>query len=100
MLVLKTLQHFLKKEQGVTLPFLAIMFMTLIAAVGLATDVARKQLAQSRLSFAVDAAGLAASSTDTQHGQYLDRTDKVPYRKLSNQLPWHRCTDDQPYDQS
>jgi len=60
---LKNSKSLLENECGVTLPFLAFVFVTLIAAVGTATDIARKQLAQSRLTFAVDAAGLAASST-------------------------------------
>jgi len=57
------LQRFAEGESGMTLPMLALMFFTMSGFVGTAVDVARMQLVQSRLSFALDAAGLAAGST-------------------------------------
>ncbi len=59
----KSFEHFASNESGMTLPMLALTFMTIIGFVGTAVDVARLQLVQSRLSFALDAAGLAAGST-------------------------------------
>jgi len=58
-----SLQRFAKSEDGMTLPMLALMFVSLSGFVGTSVDVARLQLVQSRLSFALDAAGLAAGST-------------------------------------
>ncbi len=52
-----------KNERGVGAPTLGIMFMTIAAFVGTAVDLARLQLVQSRLTFALDAAGLAAGAT-------------------------------------
>ncbi len=61
------LRHFLsrhrKNERGVSAPLLGVIFFTLAAFIGTATDVARLQLVQSRLTFALDAAGLAAGAT-------------------------------------
>jgi len=57
------LQRFAESESGMTLPMLAMMFFSVSGFVGTAVDVARMQLVQSRLSFALDAAGLAAGST-------------------------------------
>ncbi len=59
----RKLKHFIKSESGLTLPMLGVSFMTIIAFMGLSVDIARLQLVQSRLSFALDAAGLAAGST-------------------------------------
>jgi len=57
------LSKFANNESGLTLPMLGLSFMTIIAFMGLSVDIARLQLVQSRLSFALDAAGLAAGST-------------------------------------
>jgi Flp pilus assembly protein TadG len=46
-----------------TLPMLGLAFVAMIGFVGVSIDAARLQLVQSRLSFALDAAGLAAGST-------------------------------------
>lgn len=54
---------FAHNESGVTLPMLAMAMMVITGFIGTAVDVARLQLVQSRLSFALDAAGLAAGST-------------------------------------
>lgn len=58
-----SLRRFAGSESGMTLPMLALGFLTMIGFVGTAIDAARLQLVQSRLSFALDAAGLAAGST-------------------------------------
>ncbi|MDX9689911.1 MAG: pilus assembly protein [Proteobacteria bacterium] len=57
------IESFVSSEGGMTLPLLAATFMTVISFVGVSVDIARYQLVQSRLSFALDAAGLAAGST-------------------------------------
>lgn len=56
-------KSFLDNESGMTLPMLALMLLTMSGFIGTSVDVARLQLVQSRLSFALDAAGLAAGST-------------------------------------
>ncbi len=55
--------HFAADESGMTLPMLALVFMAVLGFIGTAVDTARYQLVQSRLSFALDAAGLAAGAT-------------------------------------
>lgn len=55
--------RFWSSESGMTAPMLGVVFMALCGLVGTAVDIARLQLVQSRLSFALDAAGLAAGST-------------------------------------
>ncbi len=57
------LKRFAREEEGMTLPVLGLVFMVLIGLTGTAVDAARFQLVQSRLSFALDAAGLAAGAT-------------------------------------
>lgn len=57
------MQLFTKDESGMTLPTLALTLMALSGFIGTSVDIARLQLVQSRLSFALDAAGLAAGST-------------------------------------
>jgi Flp pilus assembly protein TadG len=57
------LRQFQRSESGMSLPVIALSFMGLVGSVGLAVDSARLQLVQSKLSSALDAAGLAASST-------------------------------------
>lgn len=57
------LRQFQRSESGMSLPVIALSFMGLIGSVGLAVDSARLQLVQSKLSSALDAAGLAAGST-------------------------------------
>ncbi len=59
----RTLRRFVESDSGMTLPMLAVSFMAMTGFAGAAVDVARMQLVQSRLSFALDAAGLAAGST-------------------------------------
>lgn len=61
--VSKDLSRFVNNESGMTLPLLGLSLMTILAFMGLSVDIARLQLVQSRMSFALDAAGLAAGST-------------------------------------
>jgi hypothetical protein len=59
----KTLQRFTQEESGMTLPTLALTLLALSGFIGTSVDIARLQLVQSRLSFSLDAAGLAAGAT-------------------------------------
>lgn len=52
-------RHFLIDERGAVMVFLALATIPLIGFVGIGTDVARAYLVKSRLSSALDAAGLA-----------------------------------------
>ncbi|MDX1974291.1 MAG: pilus assembly protein TadG-related protein [Rickettsiales bacterium] len=52
-----------RAQDGAVLPLIAISVATLVAASGMAIDMARLQMVQSRLSNALDAAGLAAGSS-------------------------------------
>lgn len=54
-----TRRRFLLDERGAVMVFLAIATIPLIGFVGIGTDVARAYLVKSRLSSALDAAGLA-----------------------------------------
>jgi len=71
------LVSFARDQSGMTIPMLGLTFMVLMGFVGTAIDTARYQLVQSRLSFALDAAGLAAGSTmnttdlDTELAKYM-----------------------------
>ena len=60
---MRTIKRFAGNESGMTLPMLAVSFMAMSGFVGTSVDIGRMQLVQSRLSFALDAAGLAAGST-------------------------------------
>lgn len=55
--------RFARQEQGMTLPLLAISMVAITSLTGMAIDMARMQLVQSKLQFSLDAAGLAAGST-------------------------------------
>jgi Flp pilus assembly protein TadG len=57
------LHRFHRSESGMSLPIIALSFMGLVGSVGLAVDAGRMQLVQSKLSGALDAAGLAAGAT-------------------------------------
>lgn len=57
------LQRFRRSESGMSLPIIALSFMGLVGSVGLAVDAGRMQLVQTKLSGALDAAGLAAGAT-------------------------------------
>lgn len=57
------LQRFHRSESGMSLPIIALSFMGLVGSVGLAVDAGRMQLVQTKLSGALDAAGLAAGAT-------------------------------------
>ena len=59
----KSSRRFAREESGMTLPTLALTLMALSGFIGTSVDIARLQLVQSKLSFALDAAGLAAGAT-------------------------------------
>ncbi|HBM91184.1 MAG TPA: pilus assembly protein, partial [Rhodospirillaceae bacterium] len=87
----KSFEHFASNESGMTLPMLALTFITITGFVGTAVDVARLQLVQSRLSFALDAAGLAAGSTfnttelNAEVAKYLNAN--YPTNYLGSDIP-------------
>lgn len=56
-------KRFGRDQAGMTLPLLGASLFVLAGFAGVATDVARQQLVQARLSYALDAAGLAAGTT-------------------------------------
>ncbi|MDD2326150.1 MAG: pilus assembly protein TadG-related protein [Alphaproteobacteria bacterium] len=74
---LASIRQFTKETGGVALPLLCLLITILVGASGAAVDIARKQLVQTRLSQALDAAGLAAASTlssadaETEAKKYL-----------------------------
>jgi Putative Flp pilus-assembly TadE/G-like len=57
------LREFTRAEGGMTLPLLAFSMITITGVTGMAVDMARAQMVQSKLQFSLDAAGLAAGST-------------------------------------
>ncbi len=69
---------FLRAEQGSVMPIMAVTITALIGSTGVAIDMGRAQLVQSKLSSALDAAGLAAGSTvsttnlNTEVNKYLN----------------------------
>jgi len=75
---LKIFERFARSESGMTLPLLAISLLALMGLSGIAIDVGRLQMTQSKLQFSVDAAGLAAGATvstanaDTEFTKYLN----------------------------
>lgn len=60
---LKFIRDFARSESGMTLPLLAVSMVAITGMTGLAVDVGRMQLVQSKLQFSLDAAGLAGGST-------------------------------------
>jgi hypothetical protein len=54
-------------EDGSIAPIVGFMVMTLVCATGVAIDLGRAQVAQSKLQSSLDAAGLAAGSTVSQN---------------------------------
>jgi len=62
-LIFSRLKGFARSESGMTLPLLAFSMIALTSFTGIAIDVARMQMVQSKLQFSLDAAGLAAGST-------------------------------------
>src|SRR5690349_1414243 len=62
-------------ERGAAAPLVGICAIMLMAAVGVAIDVGRGQVAQSKLQAALDAAGLAAGAVVSQN---LDESDLEP----------------------
>ncbi|QQR69586.1 MAG: pilus assembly protein [Alphaproteobacteria bacterium] len=76
-------------ESGSAAILVALSFVALSGFVGLSIDTARTQLVQSRLSTAVDAAGLAAGSTvstanvETEFNKYLSANFPAHYLDAS-----------------
>ncbi len=64
---LKTLsspfRHFIKEQRGSAIPIIGLGIFAMVTAIGAAIDMSRAQLVQSRMSAALDNAGLAAAST-------------------------------------
>jgi Mg-chelatase subunit ChlD len=58
----RTLAPAIQDRRGGLAPFLAISIIPLVAFIGVGTDAARGYIVKSRLSYALDAAGLAASN--------------------------------------
>lgn len=69
---------FARSESGMTLPLLALSLVALMGFSGIAIDVGRAQMVQSKLQFSIDSAGLAAgatvstANTTTEFKKYLD----------------------------
>src|ERR1700691_1656767 len=61
--IIKRGKNFVRTESGMTLPLLALSMVVLTGMVGVAIDLGRLQLLQSKLQFSLDAAALAAGST-------------------------------------
>ncbi|MFO1242468.1 MAG: vWA domain-containing protein [Rickettsiales bacterium] len=59
----RTWMQFFRSEEGSVIPLVGFAFLVLVGSVGLAIDISRRELAQAKLSSALDAAGLAAGST-------------------------------------
>jgi len=84
----KTNQVFHKKEKGQIIVLLAIMFIALIAVVGLAIDMGYLFVSYARLRKAVDSAALAATSQFREG--YLDseiRGEAAQFLKLNQVVP-------------
>jgi hypothetical protein len=64
-----TLYHYFQRrlapQKGSVFILVAVAAMMLIAATGVSVDMARAQVLQTRISSALDAAGLAAGATAT-----------------------------------
>ncbi len=61
--LLNRFDRFAEEESGMTLPMVALSFLAISGFIGSAVDIARLQLVQSKLSYSLDAAGLAAATT-------------------------------------
>ena len=86
----QTLRRFLRSESGMTLPMLALAFSVMTGLVGSAVDIARVQLVQSKLSFSLDAAGLAAGATVADAAACCSRTQAAHSASVAaEQHPWH-----------
>jgi Flp pilus assembly protein TadG len=79
------LLRFWQDESGVAAPLIGLAFIVLVGSTGLAIDAGRAQLVQSKLSSALDAAGLAAGATvstqnvTTEVNKYLYANFPVGY---------------------
>ncbi len=61
--LLAKIRLFARSESGMTLPLMGLSMIVMTGFAGLAIDVGRMQMVQSKLQFSLDAAGLAAGST-------------------------------------
>jgi len=81
----RKLHSFALSDSGMTVPLLALSFMAISGFVGVAVDIARVQLVQSKLSYSLDAAGLAAGATmntqniETEVAKYLQSNFPAGY---------------------
>lgn len=56
-------RHLLHEQRGSAIPIIALSLLAIMSAIGAAIDMSRAQLVQSRMSAALDNAGLAAAAT-------------------------------------
>ena len=66
---------FAREESGMTLPLMGASMLVITGLTGLAVDTGRLQLVQSKLSYALDAAGLAAGALALSVVDDLGRSD-------------------------
>jgi Flp pilus assembly protein TadG len=64
---MKRIRHLWSSESGAAAPLIGVCFFMLIAAIGVAVDLGRAQIAQSKLQAALDSAGLAAGAIAGQN---------------------------------
>ncbi len=83
----------LRSTKGSALIFVALGAVTLITAVGAAVDMARLQTLQSRISHALDAAGLAAGATSSDVPATFPSNCPVDPNATAQQkkLAWVQC---------
>ncbi len=81
----RLIRKFIRVESGMTLPLLAGSMVIATSMVGLAIDVARMQLVQSKLQFSLDAAGLAGGST-VSTADLTTEVNKYLYVNFNNYL--------------
>jgi Flp pilus assembly protein TadG len=65
--VLRKLVHLRSSDDGSVAPLVGLTFLALVCAAGVAIDLGRGQVAQSKLQASLDAAGLAAGATVSQN---------------------------------
>lgn len=61
--LIRMARYFLRSEQAAIMPLIGLSLLAIIGSVGIAVDTGRAQLAQSKLSSSLDAAGLAGGAT-------------------------------------
>lgn len=63
MLNFKLIRHLIHEQCGSAIPIIGISLFAIMSAIGVSIDMSRAQLVQSRMSSALDNAGLAAAAT-------------------------------------